>query len=107
PSNTVCKDNCPQYALPNVFTPNNDGKNDSFTPLNCPEFLDKTEFTVFNRWGVKVFETVDLAINWDGRSSAGQDLPAGQYFYEAKVRFQSVQREAEPLAFKGWVQLLR
>ncbi|GHB77970.1 T9SS type B sorting domain-containing protein [Persicitalea jodogahamensis] len=107
PSNTVCKDNCPQYALPNVFTPNKDGKNDSFTPLNCPEFLDKTEFTVFNRWGVKVFETIDLGINWDGRSSAGQDLPAGQYFYEAKVRFQSVQRDAEPLAFKGWVQLLR
>ncbi len=107
PSNTVCKDNCPQYALPNVFTPNNDGKNDSFTPLNCPEFLDQTEFTVFNRWGVKVFETMDLKINWDGRSIAGQALPAGQYFYEAKVRFQSVQRDAEPLAFKGWVQLLR
>ncbi len=107
PSNTVCKDNCPQYALPNVFTPNNDGTNDRFKPLKCPEFLDQTEFVVFNRWGTKVFETTDLEINWDGRSTSGQELPAGQYFYEAKVRFQSVQRDARPLAFKGWVQLLR
>jgi gliding motility-associated-like protein len=107
PSNLVCKDNCPQYALPNVFTPNNDGRNDNFTPLNCPEFLEQTEFTVFNRWGTKVFETKELEINWDGRSSSGRELPAGQYFYEAKVRFQSVRRDAESLGFKGWVQLLR
>lgn|GEM_PF-1373167 len=49
PSNTVCKDNCPRLTLPNVFTPNNDGKNDAFTPLNCPTFVQTTELRVFNR----------------------------------------------------------
>jgi gliding motility-associated-like protein len=107
PSNIVCKDNCPQFTLPNVFTPNNDGRNDVFKPLRCPGFVETVEFRVFNRWGTKVFETTDIGINWDGRNSAGQDLPSGQYYYEAVVRFQSVERNAEPLVLKGWVQLLR
>jgi gliding motility-associated-like protein len=107
PSNIVCKDNCPQFSLPNVFTPNNDGKNDVFRPLNCPGFVETVEFRVFNRWGTKVFETTDVGINWNGKNSAGQDLPSGQYYYEVVVRFESVQRSSEPLVLKGWVQLLR
>ncbi|GAB3177744.1 T9SS type B sorting domain-containing protein [Telluribacter humicola] len=107
PSNIVCKDNCPQFALPNVFTPNNDGKNDVFKPLNCPSFVETVEFRVFNRWGTKVFETTDVGVNWNGKNSAGQDLPAGQYYYEAVVRFESVRPNSEPLILKGWVQLLR
>ncbi len=107
PSNIVCKDNCPQFALPNVFTPNGDGKNDTFRPLSCPAFVETVNFTVYNRWGAKVFETNDLNLNWDGKSSNGQDLAAGQYFYEATVTFQSVNRPSQPLVLKGWIQLLR
>ncbi|TDB68888.1 T9SS type B sorting domain-containing protein [Arundinibacter roseus] len=107
PSNLVCKDNCPQFALPNVFTPNGDGRNDVFQPLNCPAFVESVEFRVFNRWGVKVFETTDLGINWNGKTNGGQDLAAGQYYYEAIVTFTSVNRPSEPLVLKGWIQLLR
>jgi gliding motility-associated-like protein len=107
PSNIVCKDNCPQFAMPNVFTPNGDGVNDLFTPLQCPTFVETVTFRVYNRWGVKVFETTDPNINWNGKASHGQDLPAGQYYYEAVVTFQSVQPISEPVVFKGWVQLLR
>ncbi len=107
PSNLVCKDNCPQFALPNVFTPNGDGKNDTFTPLNCPSFVETVTFRVYNRWGVKVFETTDVNLNWDGTSSGGQALPAGQYFYEATATFQSVVRPSQPVTFKGWITLLR
>jgi gliding motility-associated-like protein len=62
---------------------------------------------VYNRWGVKVFETTDPSINWDGKNSNGQDLPAGQYYYEALVTFESVRQTTEPLVLKGWIQLLR
>lgn len=106
-SNIVCKDNCPQFALPNVFTPNGDGINDVFQPLNCPNFVRTVEFRVYNRWGVKVFETTDAAINWNGKTTGGQDLPAGQYYYEATVTFESVRQTTEPLILKGWIQLLR
>jgi gliding motility-associated-like protein len=107
PSNTVCKDNCPIFALPNVITPNGDGKNDLFTPLKCPSFVQSLEFKVFNRWGAKVYDTKDVNINWNGKTNGGNDLAAGQYYYEVTVYFESVQRSGKPTTFKGWVQLLR
>ncbi len=107
PSNTVCKDNCPIFALPNVITPNGDGKNDLFTPLKCPSFVQSLDFKVFNRWGAKVYDTKDVNINWNGKTNGGSDLAAGQYYYEVTVYFESVQRGGKPATFKGWVQLLR
>jgi len=107
PSNTVCKDNCPMFVLPNVFTPNGDGKNDVFQPFDCPSFVQSVQFKVFNRWGAKVFETKDVKINWNGKNNAGNDLSAGQYYYEAVVTFESLQKNPKPTQIKGWVQLLR
>lgn len=107
PSNRVCKDNCPQFSMPNVFTPNGDGKNDVLQPLRCPSFVESLEFVVFNRWGAKVFETTDLNINWAGKTTAGQDLPSGLYYYQVKVRFATLNRNSPPVEFKGWVQLIR
>jgi gliding motility-associated-like protein len=107
PSNTVCKDNCPLFALPNVITPNGDGKNDLFTPLNCPSFVQAVDFKIFNRWGAKVFDTKDVNVNWNGKTNQGNELASGQYYYEATVYFESVQRGGKPTTFKGWVQLLR
>lgn len=107
PSNIVCKDNCPVIELPNVITPNGDGKNDTFEPLDCPSFVQAVEFKVFNRWGAKVFETKDVNINWDGKNNSGNELSAGQYYYEMTVYFESVQRGGKPAQFKGWVQILR
>jgi gliding motility-associated-like protein len=107
PSNTVCKDNCPIFKLPNVITPNGDGKNDLFKPYDCPSFVQSLEFKVFNRWGAKVFDTKDVNINWNGQTNSGSDLAAGQYYYEVTVYFESVQKGGKPAQFKGWVQLLR
>ncbi len=107
PSNLVCKDNCPTYVLPNVFTPNGDNKNDVFQPMACPAFVEKLKFRVFNRWGAEIFSTEDVNINWDGRTKGGKDVAAGQYYYEAAVYFESSKMDNKPVTIKGWVQLLR
>ncbi|MBC7893349.1 MAG: gliding motility-associated C-terminal domain-containing protein [Sphingobacteriaceae bacterium] len=108
PSNTVCKDNCPSFMLPNVFTPNNDGQNDTFQPMNCPRFVQSVTFTVYNRYGAKVFvHEGDPLITWGGVTTDGKDLPAGLYYYQAEVRFQRLSRNDELQSFKGWIQLLR
>ena len=80
----------------NYVSPNGDGKNDFF-------FIDKTSdecnlsltVQVFNRWGVKVYETNDYGENgnvFDGRSSGrltvkdSDKLPASTYFYVVKYK---------------------
>ena len=46
----------------------------------------KNEFTIFNRWGNKVFEASPYKNEWDGKAEmgirvGGDDLPVGTYFY--------------------------
>ncbi|MEX2596857.1 MAG: gliding motility-associated C-terminal domain-containing protein [Salibacteraceae bacterium] len=57
-----CK--CRVYS-PNAFTPNNDGKNEAFSPvINCdPYFYD---FRVYNRWGEEIFQSSSPSEQWDG-----------------------------------------
>jgi gliding motility-associated-like protein len=107
PSNRVCKDICPYFALPNIFTPNGDGKNDLFQPLRCPRFVETVSFVVFNRWGAKVYESVGPTLAWNGQTSSGQPLPGGMYYYECTVRFAGLSRSSEPLVLKGYAQLIR
>ena len=110
PSNTACQDNCPDYLLPNVITPNGDGKNDTFEPMKCPRFVNRVVFRVYNRWGVKVFErSDDILIRWDGKTDGGKDVAAGTYYYEAQVFYQRLNKadENKPVVVKGWVQVVR
>jgi gliding motility-associated-like protein len=84
-SNTVCCDNCPDYRLPNVFTPNGDGTNDFFVPFPY-KFVESIDLQIYNRWGQVVFETTDPDIKWDGtHKDAGIRVPDGVYYYIAVV----------------------
>jgi gliding motility-associated-like protein len=120
PSEIVCNDNCPYYELPNIFTPNGDWVNDTFRPLDqysdspnaqCPRFVESVHFSVYNRWGVLLYEYQSggensIYINWDGRDSLGTLVPAGNYYYSAVVVF-NVRNEAEQeKTLNGWVQVL-
>jgi hypothetical protein len=53
------------FFAPNAFTPNNDGKNDSFRPLIFGPLI-KYELSIFNRWGQLVFRTTDYSKAWNG-----------------------------------------
>ncbi|AUD06223.1 hypothetical protein CWM47_32905 [Spirosoma pollinicola] len=107
PSNTVCNEACPSLVLPNVFTPNGDGKNDVFAPLKCPRFVERIEFVVYNRWGAKLYEGSGPTLAWDGRSSDGAELPTGLYYYQATVHYALLDRNAPPQIIKSWVQIFR
>ncbi|MEZ0540294.1 gliding motility-associated C-terminal domain-containing protein [Fibrella arboris] len=107
PSNRVCKEICPYFAVPNLFTPNGDGKNDVFQPLNCPRFVESVVFVVYNRWGARVYESVGPVVSWPGTTQSGSPLPGGVYYYEATVRFGGLSREGSQQQTKGYVQLVR
>lgn len=107
PSAEVCVDNCPDYRLPNTFTPNNDGQNDLFRPYPY-RFVERVDFQVFNRWGNLVFHTSDPDLLWDGTDDNGKALADGVYAYVCTVfelRLEGVVAAGPPL--KGFIQLIR
>ena len=106
-SNIVCKDNCPIYNLPNVFTPNNDGANDFYIPFPyC--FVETINMQIYNRWGNLVFETTDPGIMWDGNNLKGKAVSEGVYFYTCKVFEQRVSGIVQsPEILQGSIQVIR
>ncbi len=69
---------CSRMAMPNVFTPGN-GLNSHFRPVR-EGLMQLNRFAVFNRWGVKVYETTDMDPGWDGTYN-GVPQPLGVYVY--------------------------
>lgn len=66
-------------VVPNVFTPNGDGKNDVFKIISSG--LKTLHVTIYDRWGLKMYEWDGVNGYWDGKSKSGALAPAGTYFY--------------------------
>ena len=64
--------------VPNVFTPNGDGKNDEFRVLY--RSIKEYHIWVYNRWGKLVYESQDPAKGWDGTIN-NHPAAEGAYFY--------------------------
>jgi gliding motility-associated-like protein len=81
----------PYLFIPNIFTPNGDGKNDSFTIL----YNGKAPYNLIiqNRWGRQVFASRDKNLQWDGVHTE-----PGLFFYNLQIGINH---------YKGWVHLLR
>lgn len=87
--------------MPTAFTPNSDGINDVFR-VKYAGFIKTFNFTIFNRWGEKVFETTDPVLGWNGKyKSLEQD--SGNYTWT--ITLTNAQGNAENA--KGSVLLLR
>ena len=80
----VAMDDCAHlhFYIPNAFTPNNDGNNDLFR-IPRDTKINVKEFSVFDRWGNRVFSTANRGIGWDGRLQ-GEACAAGIYVYIIK-----------------------
>lgn len=71
--------------LPNAFSPNGDGINDTFSGLTSCAVLHYEMF-IFNRWGELLFRTTDLSQSWDG-TFGRQPAASGTYFYWISYQF--------------------
>ena len=90
----------PVFSIPNAFTPNNDGKNDCFGIRRWGNVKVK-EFSIFNRWGQKVFSTTSPSGCWDGTFN-GVPQATGGYVYVI-----TAESFCGPIKRTGTVMLIR
>lgn len=64
--------------IPNSFTPNGDGLNDTFGIAG--EAIKEFNMEIYNRWGQKIFESDNANLRWDG-TFLGEMVPEGAYVY--------------------------
>ncbi len=64
-----------KLEIPNIFSPNADGKNDLFIPI-ISQGITSMNTVIYNRWGKEVFATDLLMMEWDGH-----DVPDGTYYW--------------------------
>jgi len=54
------------FSIPNSFSPNGDGLNDEFVPVDYRGVKEIKNFSIFNRWGERVFFTTNRLATWNG-----------------------------------------
>jgi len=86
--------------MPNAFTPNGDGRNDVFR-IPADVSLNLKEFSIYDRWGNKIFSTTDINKGWDGYVKGAQ-ANSGVYMY-----FISGLDGSNKIFLKGTVVLIR
>src|SRR5690606_16119384 len=92
--------------MPNTFTPNGDGENDTFFPMG--EGLGSVErFAIFNRWGEILYDVANIPANdpargWDG-TYKGVPVKPDVFVYMVVVPCAS----GNPVLVKGDISLIR
>lgn len=72
--------------IPDAFTPNKNGPSENETyQIFINQWLPEFEFTIWNRWGEKVFETNDQKFSWDGIFKE-TPCPANMYIWRMRYR---------------------
>jgi gliding motility-associated-like protein len=111
PNYNGCAGNAKSYVLtvipldkdifvPNVFTPNGDGKNDILYAYS--NYIDKLEMRIFNQYGQQIQVITDYHKGWDGKYK-GTPQPVGVYMYILKATL----TDGRTIQLKGNITLLR
>jgi gliding motility-associated-like protein len=89
-----------QVYIPNAFTPNNDGKNDTF--LIYGNTISSAKMSIYTQWGQLIFQSDNVANGWDG-TFKGVNQPIGVYVYMVDITFTNGTTSLR----KGTVTLIR
>ncbi|MFD2203155.1 DUF7507 domain-containing protein, partial [Shivajiella indica] len=85
------------FFIPNVITPDGDGKNDTFEIKGLKKFV-QNEIVIFNRYGDHVFKQSNYENGWDAPG-----LTPGTYFYVLTGE----DAQGRKHEFKGWIQVIK
>ena len=97
--------------MPNIFSPNGDGKNEFFAPIlydkdtkpDGSRNITEYNLQIYDRWGKLVFETNDFNTVWDGKRRNGSQATDGVYFWLVKA----IGIDNQSYDLKGNVTLIR
>ena len=87
-----------KIIIPNAFSPNGDGINDTWL-IEALNTYPESVTNVFNRYGQLVYRSAGYAKPWDGRYN-GKNLPVGTYYY-------TIDRKNNFPILSGWVMIIR
>jgi len=84
------------------FTPKNGS---TFNPFPLLENESLYNLVIYSRWGVKIFESLDKNIDWNGQmNNTGEKCPDGTYYYILKYRYNG--KEADEPVLNGSIRLI-
>lgn len=89
-------------TLPNVFTPNGDNNNEEWHAI-IAEGLTSFKATVYDRWGLKMYEWTDEHAGWNGKAKNGSPAPDGTYYYIVTAKGD----DGKDFDYTGFIQLIR
>ena len=93
-----------RYFLPNAFTPNNDGLNDTYKGVGIMAGARNFTMSIWNRWGQQVFLSTDPLEGWNGRMfNSGGEAPNGVYVVQ--VDFEGPR--GDKFEYKAFATLIR
>ncbi len=86
---TLCKevtvDGYSNLYVPNSFTPDGDGVNDTFKPGTFGFTSEDYSFMIFDRWGLLIYQTDNINNSWDG-TYKGQNSQVDTYVWKLKAK---------------------
>ncbi len=89
-----------QIYFPNTFTPNGDGRNDTWQVYGY--IIKSMRMMIFNQWGEKVYESRVQSQGWDGKYK-GKRQPSGVYMYVAEL----ILTDGTKKTYKGSINLVQ
>ena len=84
------------FFIPNVITPNGDGKNDNFVVIGLDSY-DRGDLIIVNRWGNQVYANPNYGNEWNAKG-----LNSGVYYYILQL-FKGANKEV----FIGYIQVIK